>query len=187
MLSKRAKAGMDILRRNTDYAVRLMVGLARRRRAQDSVSTRLLAEEQDVSYQLACKLMQQLHDARLVASCMGPKGGFRLSRRPAEISLLEIIEVVQGPLSLNRCLAKAGACPRAKVCPCAGRSASCRAAWESISPASRWRSWRRMPGQGRKQENEDDGETYQIERAGGMRGPAAEPGRPDRVRRRIPS
>lgn len=114
---------MDIIRRNTDYALRLMVGLARRRKDDDSVSTRRLAQEQEVPYQLACKLMQQLHDAELVESCMGPKGGFRLVRRPDEISLLDIVEIVQGPLSLNRCLPDARACPRAGVCPMRGKIA----------------------------------------------------------------
>jgi Rrf2 family protein len=107
---------MDILRRNTDYALRLMISLAKH--GQDgSVSTRTLAEEQDVPYQLACKLMQQLHTAKLVESVMGAKGGFRLGRKPAEISLLDVVEVVQGRLSLNRCLLNKSCCPRTATCP----------------------------------------------------------------------
>lgn len=107
---------MDILRRNTDYALRLMVSLAKH--GEDaSVSTRTLAQEQDVPYQLACKLMQQLHGAKLVESCMGAKGGFRLARRPEEISLLDVVQVIQGRLSLNRCLIDEACCPRKESCP----------------------------------------------------------------------
>lgn len=111
---------MDILRRNTDYALRLMISLAGHG-ADASVSTRALADEQDVPYQLACKLMQQLHSAKLVESVMGAKGGFRLGRQPAEISLLDVVEVIQGRLSLNRCLVNDACCPRNTSCPVRAR------------------------------------------------------------------
>jgi Rrf2 family protein len=111
---------MDILRRNSDYALRLMVNLARRN-SDGSVSTRVLADEEEVSYQLACKLMQQLHAARLVESCMGPRGGFRLGRGRERINILEIIEAIQGPVRLNRCLLSDAACPRLDTCPVRGR------------------------------------------------------------------
>jgi Rrf2 family iron-sulfur cluster assembly transcriptional regulator len=106
---------MDVLRRNTDYALRLMINLARKTQ-DDSVSARTLSNEEQVSYQLACKLMQRLHRAYLVGSSMGPNGGFRLSRALSEITLLEIIEAIQGPISLNRCVAKEKACPRSQHC-----------------------------------------------------------------------
>jgi Rrf2 family protein len=107
---------MDILRRNTDYALRLAVSLARHYGA-DPLSTRVLAENEDVSYQLACKLMQKLHAAGLVESNMGPKGGFRLRRGPEEVSIREVIEAIQGPLRLNRCLLSDGLCSRQDSCP----------------------------------------------------------------------
>ncbi len=106
---------MDILRRNTDYALRLVVDLAEHGE-EEVLSTRVLAEKGEVSYQLACKLMQKLHVAGLVASDMGPKGGFRLRREPEEISIIEVIEAIQGPLCLNRCLLGDDVCPRQKTC-----------------------------------------------------------------------
>jgi Rrf2 family protein len=111
---------MDILRRNTDYALRLVVNLAKRY-GDGAVSTRVLAEQEQVSYQLACKLMQQLHAAKLVESCMGPRGGFQLGREPAEVSILDVIETIQGPLLLNRCLMSEAACPRKSACPVRGK------------------------------------------------------------------
>ena len=107
---------MDLVRRNTDYAVRLMVNLARNYR-KGPVSTRTAAAEEDVPYQLACKLMQKMHNAKLLESSMGPKGGFHLSRDPSKISLLELIETIQGPISVNRCLSRTDSCQRQESCP----------------------------------------------------------------------
>ena len=94
---------MDVLRRNTDYALRIMVDLANRFNGE-FISARQLASEGNFSYQLGCKILQKLHKANLVKSDMGPKGGFALSREPSAITLMEVITTLQGGIRLNRCL-----------------------------------------------------------------------------------
>jgi Rrf2 family iron-sulfur cluster assembly transcriptional regulator len=91
------------------------VNLAERYEA-GTLSTRSIAYEGNFSYQLACKLMQKLHNSKLVKSSMGPNGGFSLSRRSSKITLLEIIEAIQGPIKLNKCLFASDLCPRQKRC-----------------------------------------------------------------------
>jgi Rrf2 family protein len=107
---------MDILRRNTDYALRAIVSLAKHWQ-QEPVSTSEVAKEQAIPYQLACKIFQKLNKARLVESSMGPNGGFQLSRNPAKINLQQVIEAIQGPMSLNRCLLDTDTCPNRTNCP----------------------------------------------------------------------
>jgi len=95
---------MDVLRRNTDYALRMMVTLAKHFNNGELMSAKRLANEGRFSYQLGCKLLQRLHKADLVRSVMGPKGGFALNRKPSEITLMAIINTLQGGIRMNKCL-----------------------------------------------------------------------------------
>jgi len=56
------------------------------------------------------KVMGRLTRAGLVASKRGPKGGFLLTKDPAEISLLQIYEAVEGPLPAGHCLLNRPVC-----------------------------------------------------------------------------
>ncbi|MHC4175044.1 MAG: RrF2 family transcriptional regulator [Planctomycetota bacterium] len=95
---------MDVLRRNTDYGLRMMVKLAKHSYNGELMSARQLASDGNFSYQLGCKLLQRLHKSELVKSVMGPKGGFKLGRKPSEITLMDVINVLQGGVKMNRCL-----------------------------------------------------------------------------------
>ena len=106
---------MDIIRRNTDYALRLVVGLVENY-GKAPVSARQLAKNQDVSYELACKLLQKLSSAKLVKSSMGAAGGFELAKKPEKINLYQVIEAVQGSICMNRCVPDAKSCPRRSGC-----------------------------------------------------------------------
>ncbi|MGD0597082.1 MAG: Rrf2 family transcriptional regulator [Sedimentisphaerales bacterium] len=93
---------MDIIRRNTDYALRAAVELAGRF-GGEPVSTKEIAVRQQIPYQLACKLMQRLHKAGIVKSEMGPSGGFMLCKNPSKITVRQLVETIQGPVRLNNC------------------------------------------------------------------------------------
>jgi Rrf2 family protein len=80
------------------------------------ISTRAAAAEEQVPSQLACKLMQKINNSKLVTSCMGPKGGFVVGAEPSKISLLEVVETIQGPISMNRCVLNEDACSRKTIC-----------------------------------------------------------------------
>ena len=101
---------MDVIRRNTDYGLRMMAVLAEHFNDGQQISARQLANDGHFSYQLGCKLLQTLRKAKLVKSSMGPKGGFTLNKEPSKITLMEIIKVLQGDFSLNRCLQDGDGC-----------------------------------------------------------------------------
>ena len=108
---------MDLIRRDTDYAFRFVAQLAAVYGEGKPLSARVLAKDNKVSYALTCKILQKLAAAGIVKSTMGPKGGFQLSQHPDKTEFKQIVEAVQGPVSVNRCLMGNSQCPLKGSCP----------------------------------------------------------------------
>jgi Rrf2 family iron-sulfur cluster assembly transcriptional regulator len=108
---------MDLILRNTDYALRLAANLAAEYNADKTLSARTLSKNNNVSYPLTCKLLQKFQQAGIIKSTMGPKGGFQLALPPDQITFLQLITTIQGPLSINRCLIGSHICSLKEKCP----------------------------------------------------------------------
>lgn len=105
---------MEISRR-TDYAIRLIAALADSK--GEPLSVRTTAELQDVPYAFARSIQHDLVLAGLVTSRRGAHGGMVLARPADELTLLEVIESVQGPVGVSICSREEDWCPRDKTCP----------------------------------------------------------------------
>jgi Rrf2 family protein len=106
---------MEISRR-TDYGVRVILDLATQPESARA-STQEIAERQHIPSPFLAKIVSQLSLAGLVTTYRGAGGGVTLARAASEISLLEVIEALEGPVRLNRCLIEPEACPRNNHCP----------------------------------------------------------------------
>lgn len=103
------------LTRRGDYAVRAMLALAR---AGDvgPTSVRAIATAMDIPAAFLPQVMGALGRAGLVASRTGRAGGYTLTRPPAAISLLDIIEAVEGDSRRTSCVLRGGPCGRDGHC-----------------------------------------------------------------------
>ena len=119
------------LTRAADYAVRVMVhlaGLPPETRASRSE----LAETAQCPDQFLSKVLQSLTRAGLVVSHRGNTGGFELLGEHRNASILEIVEVVEGPIRLNLCLVSEHSCTRQTWCPAHGVWAEAQAAMAGV-------------------------------------------------------
>ena len=117
---------MEILRRNGDYSIRALAVLGGLP-AGRTLSARRLARAARVAEPLLRKLLQKLVRAGAVESARGAAGGFRLARAPRRISILEVIEPVQGKLAINRCFLGRAHCPLKGRCRVSRRLAGIQA------------------------------------------------------------
>ena len=106
---------MEIIRRDTDYAVRALLYLAGSE--GQSASCRELADACDIPQSFAHKILKKLTTASLVTSRVGRAGGFQLNRRPERITLHHVLNAIQGPVAISRCVREPKVCPRGPRCP----------------------------------------------------------------------
>lgn len=80
-----------------------------------AVSAKRIAEEFAIPPELLAKILQRLAKEGLIVSQNGPKGGYSLSRRPAEITVGEVVRALEGPINIVSCLEDSD-CPQLERC-----------------------------------------------------------------------
>lgn len=104
---------MDITRR-CDYALRILEAAYRSGDSYVSVSD--ISEQEEIPYAFARSIQHDLVKGGLIKTVRGARGGLALDCDPANISLLEVLEVVQGPVSVSLCTVDKAYCKRCGGC-----------------------------------------------------------------------
>jgi len=102
--------------RQADYAVRAVLYLAHLGRGNRAATSKI-AEEKHIPPSFLAKIISQLSIAGLLNTSRGARGGVTLARDPGEITLLEVVEAIDGPIRLNECAHDDGMCGLSNDCP----------------------------------------------------------------------
>lgn len=101
------------LTKSADFAMRILICLAQE---NGPLTMPVLADRLQISYHHLSKLVQKLRKAQVLHTLQGKNGGVSLLSTPQEISLRQIIDLIDGPTALAECLDQEGEC--AFSCDC---------------------------------------------------------------------
>src|SRR5580692_841934 len=104
------------LTKKADYG---LIALRHLASAQRSVSAKDISEAYRIPLPLLSKVLQKLARAGLLVSEQGTNGGYRLARAPQEITALEVIRTLDGPIILTHCFTEHDGqeCAQSELCP----------------------------------------------------------------------
>jgi Rrf2 family protein len=91
--------------RSAGYGL-LAVGYIAQHKGEKIILSDTISQKYDIPLEYLLKIMQQMVRANILRSKRGPRGGFSLARAPGKITMLEIIEAVEGPLSSELLMAE---------------------------------------------------------------------------------
>lgn len=83
---------------------------------KEPISIKYISEKQNVSERYLEQIFSKLKKAGLVKSIRGAQGGYFLARRPDEISVGDILNVLEGPITISDCLKEDGSCSNSSKC-----------------------------------------------------------------------
>lgn len=99
--------------RQADYAIRAVRYIAKQRLehgANHRTATSLVADKMNIPPSFLAKIISQLSIAGLLSTSRGARGGVSLAHSPEKISLLDVVEAIDGPITLNECVNNPGKC-----------------------------------------------------------------------------
>ena len=102
--------------RQADYAVRAVRDVARLPEGE-RLPTAVIAERRKIPLPFLAKIVSQLAVKGILEATRGASGGVSLARPAASITLLEVIEAIDGPVTINRCTRDPNACEFSEDCP----------------------------------------------------------------------
>lgn len=103
-----------LVTRETDYAVRTILYLAKERNRTASVTE--VAHAMHIPKSFLAKILQRLVKSNILTSTRGVNGGFQLAKKTSDISLLSIMEAIQGPAGINLCAIDSKKCKLSATC-----------------------------------------------------------------------
>jgi len=102
--------------RQADYALRTVLFLSRLGSGQRA-ATSLIAREQNIPPSFLAKIVSQLSIAGVLQTSRGARGGVSLALSPKDVSLLEVVEAIDGPIMLVGCALNSADCVFGENCP----------------------------------------------------------------------
>jgi Rrf2 family protein len=104
------------LSKKADYALIAMKHLAQKTSGGPSTSAREIAEQYDIPIELMAKVLQRLVRTGLLVSTQGTRGGYTLSRPSASISVADVIQAIDGPVTVTACSTQKNDCEQYGKC-----------------------------------------------------------------------
>ena len=105
------------LTKKADYSlIALKHFAARKSTTNNTLSAKELADSSGIPLPILSKLLQKLAKTGFLASVYGTNGGYRLAKDPGEISVLEVIQAIDGPIVLANCFTHDDSCGHSGRC-----------------------------------------------------------------------